>query len=544
MGVQDLPNSGNKFTGSRMIVPGVGLNIYRVQKNDPLSIRSNSNAGYINASPTPTASITPTMTPTPSITPTMTLTPSITPTHTPTPSITQTITPTITVTPTITMTPSITTTITPTLSPIPLNEFVFSAYGLNSITFSMTITSLGGYVDWGDGDTSPISSLSQSYPHTYSTSYSGPITVKYYGNITTMNISQSSPDNSTVIEVDTQEVSNLSLLENLLVNKGRLVGQMSNLSSLNTLTSLIVKYDYTSPSSLSDLPNSLTTISLGSFGDTTISGNLSSISSMTNLTIISVGGTNTITGDISGIPNTVTSIDIRGNNTISGDISNLPSTLTQLLLYGNNTVTGDISNLPSTLTSLSISGLNTLYGGVSGFPYNLSTISISNASPSPGGNITGNLSDLVRPAFNQFEILNNNSTFSATTATIPLCTGSTIQLDINGNISGDISNLPSSDFPSSMLNIDNSNGTSNVTYTQGVYPWGTVSTNYIKFIFDTPLNPTEVDNLIIDIDSYGGGVNWIAGSNPKTLYINGTRTTASDSARANLVSNGVTVTPA
>ncbi len=25
MGVEELPNSGNKFTGSRMIVPGVGL---------------------------------------------------------------------------------------------------------------------------------------------------------------------------------------------------------------------------------------------------------------------------------------------------------------------------------------------------------------------------------------------------------------------------------------------------------------------------------------------------------------------------------------
>jgi len=53
MGVEELPSSGNKFTGSRMIVPGVGLNTYRVQKNDKFSIRRNPFANSINASPTP-----------------------------------------------------------------------------------------------------------------------------------------------------------------------------------------------------------------------------------------------------------------------------------------------------------------------------------------------------------------------------------------------------------------------------------------------------------------------------------------------------------
>ena len=75
MGVEELPSSGNKFTGSRMIVPGVGLNTYRVQKNDKFSIRRNPFANSINASPTPTPSITPTNTPTPSVTPTPTPSP-------------------------------------------------------------------------------------------------------------------------------------------------------------------------------------------------------------------------------------------------------------------------------------------------------------------------------------------------------------------------------------------------------------------------------------------------------------------------------------
>ena len=75
MGVEELPSSGNKFTGSRMIVPGVGLNTYRVQKNDKFSIRRNQFANSINASPTPTPSFTPTNTPTPSVTPTPTPSP-------------------------------------------------------------------------------------------------------------------------------------------------------------------------------------------------------------------------------------------------------------------------------------------------------------------------------------------------------------------------------------------------------------------------------------------------------------------------------------
>jgi hypothetical protein len=505
MGLDGLPDSGNKFTGSRMIVPGVGLAVYKVQKNDALSIKKNIYAGSIPPSPTPTPSITPTNTPTPTVTPT----------NTPTPSI------------------------TPTPSPIPMYQFVFSGIGVNSISLSLTVTSIGGYVDWGDGNTTSISSYSNSYPHTYSTSYTGVITVNYYGSLTTFNLSSALPDTSTVVQVSTQEISNLTSLTQLYISYGRLVGQMSDLSVNTVLNVLNIRDDYTTSSVLSDLPNSLTNIYISLYGHTTISGNLSSISSMINLTNISVGGTNTITGDITNIPNTVTTIYITGNNTISGDIINLPSSLTQLLLLGNNTVTGNISNLPTTLVSLNISGSNTLYGNVSGFPYSLSTISIGGN----GGNITGNLGDLVRPSFNIFTITTNNSTFSATTATIPVAS-TTMQIKINGNISGNVSNLPSSDFPSSVFSIDNSAGTSSVSYTSGVYPWGTVQTNYIQFKSNTPLTSTEVDNLIINIDSFGGGVTWISGSNPKTLYINGTRTAASNAARASLVTKGVTVTPA
>lgn len=54
MGLDGLPNSGNRFTGSRMIVPGLGLSTYKVQKNDKLSIRKNLYAGSIPPTVTPT----------------------------------------------------------------------------------------------------------------------------------------------------------------------------------------------------------------------------------------------------------------------------------------------------------------------------------------------------------------------------------------------------------------------------------------------------------------------------------------------------------
>lgn len=40
MGVNNLPKTGNKFTGSRLVVPGVGLSTYKVQKLDKPIIKS------------------------------------------------------------------------------------------------------------------------------------------------------------------------------------------------------------------------------------------------------------------------------------------------------------------------------------------------------------------------------------------------------------------------------------------------------------------------------------------------------------------------
>lgn len=505
MGLDGLPDSGNKFTGSRMIVPGVGLSIYKVQKNDKLFIRKNLYAGSIPPSPTPTPSITPTNTPTPTITPT----------------------------------------ITPTPSPIPPETITFNATSLDvgSIRLGFSSIPTSATIDWGDSTTTTISTnLATTYNHTYASPYTGNIVVSYYGTVTYVGSGGSlSPANGSSLQLNTSELTTktgLTILD--MSSGGGLTGTLSNLSGLVNLTQFNIKYDLTG-GDLSNLPSSIILLNDGSQGLTTMSGNLSSLSSFTGLTNLSVYGTNTITGNISNLPQSLQSVVIIGNNTISGDIVNLSQTnLLSIFVYGNNTITGDISDIPSTVTNLIIDGQNTLYGDVANIPYNVNSIEIINETS--GGNLTGYLDNLPRPGYSSVLLRSNNNTLSATTAGLKVISGATLHVNVNGNLSGNLSNLPSYDFPNSMFYIDNSNGTTSISYTSGVYPWGSVSTNYIQIRTNTNLSSTELDNLIIDIDSFGGGVTWISGSNPKTLRLYGVRTASSDAAVLSLQGKGVTVT--
>lgn len=92
----------------------------------------------IDISPTPTASVTPSVTCTPTVTPTYTQTPTQTPTYTPT--NTQTPTETPTVTPTITQTPTYTTTQTETPTNTPTNTVTATSTPTNTPTMTLTPT--------------------------------------------------------------------------------------------------------------------------------------------------------------------------------------------------------------------------------------------------------------------------------------------------------------------------------------------------------------------------------------------------------------------
>lgn len=507
MGVQNLPNTGNKFTGSRIFIPGIGISTYKVQKNEEISIRDNQYAGYINPSVTPTKSITPTPT----------ITPTITPTFTPSP------------------------TVTPTLSPVAPEIVTFNANSVNFASLRLT-SNQNGYIDWGDSSTTNLSGgITTVYPHTYGTSYTGDINIYHYGPIISIGTSaNTSPCTTSTLELNTSQLTGLTSLTTILMECGRLLGSFSDLSSFTTLTNVTVYNDFTTGSNLSDFINNSSLSVINLQNSTQISGNLSSINVLNSLTNIRIAGTNTVNGDLNNIPSTVTFCLISGNNTISGDVQNIQSSGV-FIITGNNTITGDIANIPSNITNFNVGGYNTVYGDIATIPSQLSFFTVTEISA--GGIITGLLDNVPMTNNNSITINTSNNTLSATTAGFPLCQQS-CDVWLGGDITGDLSDLFSSgtDFPTN-FSIDNTlmGATSNITYTPNFYPWQNLSINRLVLKFKNSMSSTIVDDLLIDLAFKGGtGVTWI---NPgKTLILRGTRTSASDPAVTDLQNKGVTVT--
>jgi hypothetical protein len=102
---------------------------------------------------------------------------------------------------------------------------------------------------------------------------------------------------------------------------------------------------------LSALPYGITLVGIG--GSNTVSGNLSSIP---NATYVSIYGSNTVSGNLSSIPN-ATIVNIQGSNTVSGNLSSIPNA-TNVGIGGSNTVSGNLSSIPNA-TYVSIGGSNT-----------------------------------------------------------------------------------------------------------------------------------------------------------------------------------------
>lgn len=150
-----------------------------------------------------------------------------------------------------------------------------------------------------------------------------------------------------------------------------------NISGLpNNATNIDIRGNNTISGDTSGLPNSIQNLTILQGNDptitsgSTISGNISGFTG-TSFSGIFIGGANTISGNTSNIPTTISfnTILLYGNNTLTGDITNIPSNITELRLDGQNTVGGNISGLnTSTLRYFDVGGNNTISGGFSGFP--------------------------------------------------------------------------------------------------------------------------------------------------------------------------------
>ena len=366
--------------------------------------------------------------------------------------------------------PTPTPTSTPTSTPIPLEEFIINAVGVNQIyqtpSSGFTInSSLTYYIDWGDGiETFPpgITKIN----HIYSSPYTGQIKI-LSTNLTTITSfnSETNPHNSQSLWTTTSELQKLDGLLSLNVQNSNglfITGDVNNLPT--TLTSLIV-YNNNLSGDTSNLPQFLTLMAI--YGTNTISGDTSGFPS-TLTSVLDLQGNNTVSGDTSNLPSmlTTSTMIIRGQNTISGDTSGLPA-VRQLRITGNNTISGSVLNLPSSLVICEIDGFNTINGDISTVPPNI-----------------------------QIFLCDGNNTISGDITTLPL-TSRSINIQGLNTITGDLFLLPPL---ITGLRINGSNNT--FSYSSSGRIW---ASNYTGLFIQTTggswpgFNSTETDNLLNDI---------------------------------------------
>lgn len=190
--------------------------------------------------------------------------------------------------------------------------------------------------------------------------------------------------------------------------------------------------------SVSDLPSNLQYIVIQQ--GTTLTGNVSGFPQNDILYHIDIAGSNTITGDITGIEYSGCALDyvsISGQNTISGTIGNLSvGTLTSLLIRGNNTITGDIGDLDAAaLTSINIGGKNTISGNIDDLPSGITQLNISGSNT-----IAGTIASL--PSGLLSLTVHGSNTITGSIALIP-STLISVYIIGNNTISGNISGISS-----------------------------------------------------------------------------------------------------
>lgn len=131
------------------------------------------------------------------------------------------------------------------------------------------------------------------------------------------------------------------------------------------------------------------------FNANTITGDISSLKVLTpDLQILNIEGSNTVTGSIEELPDSLISFTLLGsvNQTTYGNISGLPPNLIIFDNRGRNTVTGTFSNMPSSLEVLRIFGFLTTVGGALSSLTTRNNLKVLQIQGS--GRVTGNFTEL------------------------------------------------------------------------------------------------------------------------------------------------------
>jgi hypothetical protein len=269
-----------------------------------------------------------------------------------------------------------------------------------------------------------------------------------------------------------------------------------------------------------------------------------------------LAGFNTISGDSSGFPRTLTVLSLRGYATPSGSIANLPtgatsfnfacfdtfsgdvSTITgntgilsfvvenSLEGFAGNTITGDINNLRKSIRTLNIAGSNTLYGNIANMPTG-STTSLGYFNIRGANKVSGNTANISNN-FNNF-ILGGVNTLSGSTYDIP---SNVVVMLIGGNntISGDLAGLSHAQY----IDIG---GLNTITKYTGGTTWGSGSgMNRLKITGNTSgFTTVDTDLLFNDLTANTWSNSTLVGRFGSSLItFKGTGSTASLAARNKL----------
>ncbi len=176
------------------------------------------------------------------------------------------------------------------------------------------------------------------------------------------------------------------------------------------------------------------------------------------------------------------------------NLSELPAGLSSILNLDNTLAYGDATSLSQNITSLYLRS-TAATGALAALPHVVYDLDIT------GTQVNGAIGDLWSGLSGNF--------YASNTA-------------IGGDIAG---------FPSTITGDVDISNTAVDTYTSGTWPMQTASGRTISFA-DLGLDATEVDNLLIDLNTYANAGTITNGT--LDLTGNATRTTASDSAFENL----------
>lgn len=357
----------------------------------------------------------------------------------------------------------------------------------------------------------------------------------------------------------TGDISNLpSSLTFLGLYATTVSGDTQNLPS--GLTTCIISGSNTISGDTSNLPPSFTNnlVRLEIYGQNQITGNIDTFGLYTSIQTLIIHGNNTINGDLSNI-STATSfrvLSILGRNSISGNLSGLTS-LTRLtffrvdnnddvLNFGSvgNTITGDLSSLPPTITNLTIGGYNKISGNLSSIPSGMTQFNIRGVSPGSddtlGGNtITGNLSSISSLPLTLF-VLQGNNNITGNTSNFP---STLVEINVSNSvlqrfvISGNLVDLPTS---LRLLKLIGGSLNSTLTYS-GNRTWEP-NMGYFQITISSAAPPISgIGDLIISLAS----TTWIGPTinNPNPIILRGSNpgTLAVDSALLSLELQGITV---